>query len=510
MNRACRAKSHPALNEPVRIGYEPDVVVKWTAQLVRSTRVAGALPIVVALVCGSAAAQGEPSRQTVAVVVSSHAEGLSAETIREAVGKELDMLVRDTAEQGVVGTVEVTVQEEGETRRAALRFTRSTGATISRAIDLPPEAGRAVEAIALLAGNLVRDEAGALIASLAPAEPAAPDRSASLPEAAISAPVEKEPHEDEATGDSEVAGAAKAPERPAESNERVPNETGWRPRGSAWVNLSLLHPLSLYPRAEEMEVSVQFGLLFGRVGSVSGFGFDALALHVDHDLHGVGFGSAYLGAGGDMDGLALSGLVAQAGDEARGVQAAGVLAVAGAVRGLQLAPVTVSGDVDGAQVGGVNVAGRVRGVQIGLVNVASEVQGIAVGLVNLGVRIQPTVWTSTTTPVNGGVMYRAQPGYTLVHAGWNPDGDRQQLGAALGVGHAFGPLQLDGDVGYAGEWDGDLFGEVDRHVLRYRLTAGVQATSWLSLFAGVGMRQDVEEGPDTTYRPEVHGGVQLL
>ena len=543
-----RAKSSPPLNDPMPIGYEPIVPSNRIVPFSKTTRSIGASLLLVAMICGGGQARAEEPR-AVAVVMPSHAGSLSDDAVRSAIGKELNMKVHNAAAQDVVGTVVVTVQEDGEALIATLRFTRSTGEAISRSIALPPEPDRAVEAIALLAGNLVRDEAGALIASLTPVpeppESVQPEPVSSEENVAAEAPERKVPKEPEE--------AATSAPRSAEREASDPVAEAWQPRDWSWVNLSLLHPVSLYPNAEENAVAVQLGLFFSRVGQLSGFGLDTVALHVDHDLHGFGFGSVYLGAEGNMDGFGLAGIVAGAGGEARGMQIGGIAAFADAVQGLQVGSVAVSGDVqgvqsgavavasevegvqaaavtvsselegvqvgavavsgdvDGLQIGAVNVAGRVRGAQIGLVNVAREVDGVSIGLVNLGVRVQPTMWASTTTPLNAGVMYRASPGYTLLYGGWDPDGNHQQLGAALGVGVPLGILQLDADAGYAAEWDADLFGVVDRHVVRYRLTVGVQATSWLSLFAGGGLRQDVEEGSDEErYRPEFHGGLQLL
>ena len=479
----------------------------------------------------------------IALVIPIDDPTLPAEQVRRAIASELKRGVMDPSAGASVGSVVITVASDSaeDGRRATVRFTDSEGRSVTRTIALPPEPERAVEAVALLVGNLVRDEAGALLASLAPKEAHEPTTDG-----------EPAPPEEE----SEVGQASAGPglEAPSDAASIGTPKKRWSPRDAVALNLSLFHPIALRSDAEHISADVELGLAYSRIGQVGGLGFNLFVLRVEHDLTGFGYGSLWASAGGDMDGFMLSGLVSHVGGAVEGVQLAGLVALAGPVDGVQVAPavaladgdvdgvqlgvvsvagdvdgvqlgavsvagdvdgvqlgaVSVAGDVDGAQIGLVNVAGKVRGTQIGLINVADELKGMPIGLVNLNGRIQPTVWTTTTTPVNAGVMFRGRPGYTLVHGGWDPDGNRQQLGAALGVGWPVGDFFFDGDVGYAGEWDGDLFGEVDRHVIRYRLTAGVRPTSGLSFFAGGGLRHDIELGPTSTYRPEFHLGVQAF
>ena len=487
-----------------------------------------------------------PVRDALVVTFSGRA-GVDENEAKRAIATELGVSVLGRADGRELGTLEVTIAGAGDDRSALLRFTNTAGRIVSRRIELPPENDRAVEAIALLSGNLVRDEAGELIAALAPAELPEPP-----PEAV------EQPAEPEARPASEpiaIMPRTKAERGTVEAPR--PNEAEWAPRDHVPLHLSLFPPITLYSNPERLAAGGELGLFYGRIGRIQAVGFNVFALYVDEDLTGFGYGSLFAGAGGKVEGLQLSGLVTHAGaiggtqlagalSHARedvvgaqlavgasiaggtmdGAQLGGVLALAGGevegaqlavgaaiaedVDGFQLGAVTVARDVDGAQVGIVNVGRRVRGIQIGIVNVAGELEGMPLGLVNITDRVQPTFWASTLVPLNVGIMSRAKPGYSMIYGGWNPASDEQQLGACLGLGWPVGVMFFDGDVGYAGSWDGDMFGEVDRHVIRYRLTAGVRASEALSFFVGGGLRHDVEEGPVSTYRGEFHGGMQLF
>jgi hypothetical protein len=438
-------------------------------------------------------------------------------------------------------------------------FRSGEGRTIERVVSLPEDEAQSIEVIALLSGNLVRDEAGALLSSLR-------SRVVSLPAEEPMAAKASRPRVKVST----TVSMGTVPRARIEGGR-------WSPARHVPFNLSLFHPISLVRPSESLATDVELGLAYSRVGRVDALGFNVLVLRVEHDLDGFGYGTLFASNGGGLEGFQLSGLgshvgrsvagaqvgglvamaqegvegsqtagvLAYAGGRAAGFQLAGVSSVAGGLvdgmqlsgalnvawggfDGVQLAAINVAADGDGVQLGGVNVARdvagaqigavnvgrRVRGLQLGLVNVAEDFEGVPVGLVNVSktIQIQPTFWSSTTTLANAGVTYRARPGYTLIAMGWDPSAgsDQLQLGAAIGASAPYRSVFLDVDVGYWGEWDGDLFGEVDRHVMRYRATAGVRPFRGFAIMAGGGARQDIELGPDITVRPELHLGVQLL
>ena len=493
------------------------------------------------------------------VVVDVGDATLSAIAIREAIGVELGVEVAAEARQEGTLTVRILSRETpGEPLQASVMFRGEKGRTIERTISLPEDEAQSIEVIALLSGNLVRNEAGTLLLSLRRRTAAAK----------VEEPVVPEP-----TAPPTVAPAVEAPPA-AEPASAV---ASWSPSRSVLLNLSLFHPISLYRPSEALAAGAELGLFYSRVGQVDAVGFNLLVLRVEHDLAGFGYGSLFASSGGSLDGFQLSGLASHVGEslegaqvgglatiaqgDADGSQVAGVFAYAGGSmdgvqlagassaaagpvdgvqvsgalnvawggfdgvqlaainvaadgEGVQLGAVNVARDFSGVQLAGVNVGRRVRGLQLGLINIAEDFEGFPIGLVNLSktIRVQPTFWSSTTTVANAGVMYRARPGYTLLAMGWDPSSgpDQLQLGAAIGGSIPYRSLFLDVDVGYWGEWDGDLFGEVDRHVIRYRATVGVRPVGGVAILAGGGARQDIELGPDITVRPEFHVGMQLF
>lgn len=524
------------------IGYESYVSLFVTARVPRAVM---ALWLALAWFFTANVLVAGPARDGLVVMFSG--AGVDESVAKRAIAVELGLSVVSEADGRELGTLEVTIAGTDDERTALLRFTSISGKVVSRRIDLPPEDDRAVEAIALLSGNLVRDEAGELIAALAPA-PADPN--------AVQSPLVPEPRPTPEPIAPKPRAKGKAP-GVVEAERSGKGETRSTPREHVPLNLSVFPPITLYSNPERLTAGGELGLFYSRIGRVHVGAFNVLALYVDEDLTGFGYGSFFAGAGGKVEGFQLSGLVAYAGavdgtqlatavshvrEDVAGAQLAVGASIAGAaidgaqlgvglalaggevdgaqiavgaaiaedVDGFQLGAVTVARDVEGAQVGLVNVGRRIRGTQIGIVNVAEHVEGMPLGLVSIADRVQPTFWASSLVPVNVGVMSRARPGYSMIYGGWVPESDEQQLGACLGVGWPVGVFFFDGDVGYAGSWDGDLFGEVDRHVIRYRVTAGLQASEALAFFLGGGLRHDIEEGPVSTYRGELHAGVQLF
>ena len=278
----------------------------------------------------------------------------------------------------------------------------------SRSVAAPARAEEVPEVTALLVGNLARDEASGLLARLRRPEPA--------PETAPPAPAAAEP------------ALEPQPELPLES-----------------ANLTLFHPMTLRPNADERRFALEFGLFYSRIGALSGVGIEAAGVGtVVGDAEGVLLGSigymhggrgdgvmiggvfgvgsgdlsgasiagvvaveqgavsgAQLGgvvsvAGGTLEGAQIGGAVNVAGSvqgvqtagvfsmsrgELEGVQLSGAMNLAERISGLQLSLINIGGDVDGAQLGLVNVARDVDGLQLGLVNVAREVDGVSLGLV---------------------------------------------------------------------------------------------------------------------------------
>jgi hypothetical protein len=279
-----------------------------------------------------------------------------------------------------------------------------SGQDISRSVTAPARADEVPEVTALLVGNLARDEASGLLARLRTPEPAV------APEPALSPRVEAE-----------------------------------KPLPLDSVNLSLVYPLTLRERSDERRFALELGLLYSRIGALSGLGLELGGVaHVLGRVEGVVLGGVgywhagaaegvriggVLGVGGTgLEGLSLAGAMTLERGDVSGAQIAGVTnlatgdvggvqlaaglnsaravegaQVAGAVNlaqgdvegvqvsaglnlaerinGMQISVLNIGGDVKGGQIGIVNVARDVEGVQLGLVNVARQVDGVSLGFV---------------------------------------------------------------------------------------------------------------------------------
>lgn len=201
-----------------------------------------------------------------------------------------------------------------------------------------------------------------------------------------------------------------------------------------FVNLSLYHPVSLYPD-KNLQTSFSLSLLYGRSGRVAGLDLSAGLSAVGEKLSGIQIcglmgvvgdqsagvqlaglasicgesGSGLQAAGlftvtGDQfAGVQLGGLFAISGKSHTGVQAASLLAVSGETfqgvklsgllsvsgesgQGLQGAGLinVVGGSMKGLMASGLlNVCGKgLSGAQIGMLNVSEENHGVQVGLIN--------------------------------------------------------------------------------------------------------------------------------
>ncbi|MEZ4364148.1 MAG: hypothetical protein R3B48_28500 [Kofleriaceae bacterium] len=324
------------------------------------------------------------------------------------------------------------------------RFAAGADAPRERTIDVGGDPGLWLDAVALLAGNLVRDEAAALLPDVELGDAAAGDPPAALaprdvrvaaesplapvaPAASIAAGA---PAPAATSSSASASAAASSPAAPAAPAEAVALDAGEAPpRRRSYAALGFVpvlssDGLSVGRVQHDISVDVLVGVSGGsRVFSASGL--------VDLEL-------------GRVEGVQLGGL-ATAARELRGVQVAGVVAFATDVRGAQLGGVAVAADVvRGTQVGGVltvargpsrvqvagvaaatgadahlqiagvasvargtaatqvagvlnvadvahtqvsgavNVAKRVDGLQVGVVNVAGHTDGLQIGVVNVG------------------------------------------------------------------------------------------------------------------------------
>ncbi|WP_437283825.1 LA_2272 family surface repeat-containing protein [Sorangium sp. So ce406] len=318
--------------------------------LLRALAAAGVFAAATALPAGALAAA--PSAAGVDLVVDGAGWTLDPEAVRAALGRELGgpVTVVDAA-----AAARPTLVLRGEADgRVTLTYSAGDGRHIGRTIDVPEDPDRAAEAIALLAGNLVRDEAAELAAALGK-RPS--DEPAAAPPAPPAAP---------------AAGNASPPSRPARPAPEPP-------------------PCAL-PGAETVLLG---GDVVPFVGSSTVTGTDVVRRYSLNFVGGytAGVTGVELGAGVNilssfLCGVQLSTAANVVLGPARGVQITGGLNLATSLRGAQIGSFNLAtGPVTGVQAGVLSVAlGAVDGAQLGVANAAvGESTDVQVGLANLAV-----------------------------------------------------------------------------------------------------------------------------
>jgi hypothetical protein len=311
-----------------------------------------------------ARADGAGAPPPIVFVVELLPWSLDAEELRAAVARELGARVTLADRAPGASTLTLGAGPEGH---VVLSYRAADGRLTERAVELPAGREAAVKIVALLAGNLVRDEAAELTALLrkknaGPPPPAAPapsppDIAAVRDEAAGPPPVVRE----------EIPRAA--PRRPRSQPSPAPSRCAPQEATPAWIGVDIVP----------------------RVGTSSFTGLSSVRRLSLNALGGGSAGIAGLEIGGLVNvtsaftcGAQLAGLVNVSLGPVVGAQVSGLFNLGRGVLGAQLGLVNVStGAVRGAQVGLVNVArGAVTGVQVGLVNVA-ETCSFCLGLVSV-------------------------------------------------------------------------------------------------------------------------------
>lgn len=290
-----------------------------------------------------------------------------------------------------VGPVLEVIFEDDQIR---LRY-RDGEHDLERTTDAPAHRRERVTVIALIATNLVRDEAAALLASLeAPApEPAAPVEPEPAPE-----PPEPEPPP-------ALADPEPAPVEPPPEPALVQDAWTWPERDYLPFGIDLLP-------------GVGFSSVYG------GRERRTISLGVLGDLYG------------GLDGYAFA-IFATIGGDVRGVQQSVGFSVAERVEGAQLGIVNIAAEgVRGLQLGGLNVAGGpVRGVQIGAINIG-ETADVGVGLINVYTRGQTHLELSGDSGGTFRLAVKHGVGWwhSIYALGVNPFYGETMLMAGLGFG----------------------------------------------------------------------------
>jgi len=345
--------------------------------------------LVLAALCGSAAAGAEtapnaPSAMSGALplVLELGDSQLDPEAVRQAIETELRQPVELANSRPEAPSLSVVVRSN---HTVTVSYRTSTGETRTRSIFMPENGARGAEVIALLSGNLSRDEAAELLAELGPkgaSSEAAPGTSSEAATAQANGSAEP--------GEPKAASAIAAPARPPPPPPQPP-PSGPPPLLQTHppaINLSLSAPKALYRDSERRIFVGELGLVYSHVGELHGLGLNLFVLRTERDLRGLGFATFYNYTGGMVRGITASAIVNRR-QRLRGLEVSGVLNLGTAdARGLSVAGVTnlSSGErFEGAQVAGlVNRANGFQGAQVaGLVNRSSQFQGLqTAGLAN--------------------------------------------------------------------------------------------------------------------------------
>ncbi|WP_441285886.1 LA_2272 family surface repeat-containing protein [Sorangium sp. KYC3313] len=330
----------------------------------------------------------EPSAAGVELVVDGAPWTLDPDAVRAAIGRELGADVT-LARAATAGRSTLVLRGEPD-GRVTLSYSAADGRRIERTIDVPEDPDRAAEAIALLAGNLVRDEAAELAAALGKRPPEAPPAAQPSPAAPPAPPAAGRP-----TPPPRAARPAKAT-RPAPAPPEPPR--------------------CVLPGAKVVRLGAD---VLPFVGTSTFDGTNVVRRYSLNLVAGytAGVAGLELGVGVNIASSFLCGAQLSSGANlvlgpARGAQITMGLNVAGPLWGAQVGSFNVAvGPVTGAQGGAINVAvGAVDGAQLGAANVAAGAStDLQVGVANVAV--------SDATDVQVGVANVATGAATDVQVG---------------------------------------------------------------------------------------------
>lgn len=489
---------------------------------------------------GPAAVPDAPAaKDSLPITIKLTSTPIQADAVRAAIEEELRVAVRvvDTlTEEGLSVTV--------TWRRAIVSFRSKEGESTTRSMNLPPNSEQAVEVIALLAGNLARDEASELLARLAPPPP----------------PPAAEPSEPPPSGEPSPPPPADTPPAPPKPEEKKQPAVKTQPPGKkkeelqglipTTANLSLFHPVTLFDNTERRALKFEGGLAYSRVGAIQGIGFTFGYLRVEKDVRGVIGSLGLTRVDGDVIGVQWSALLSEGHGKIRGAEVGSFVALrwgnvegaqasaffayaknvvgfqgsAGAVwaddviggqgslvtvardvTGAQVSLVGVARDIDGGQVGLLNVA-KSTDVQLGLVNIAERVDGAALGLVSIAGNgyVEPTAYVigGSRDSYNAGVKFVAGFAYSALALGMtSTDGEARPHFEAGGGLHYEPPILRAGPVvdraavevgAHLAYLPPDDQNATEENLIHYRVGLGVRFAGTVWLFGGYDVSHDME------------------
>ena len=445
----------------------------------------------------------------VTIVLHSESSELTLESVRQAVSDELGIeTVFANSKESIGSRGVLTITYRPLTKELAITYSDTARGTVTRIVPAPERSADVPSFAALVAGNLVRDQAAELLPATAPVPvPAA---------APLAAPV-----------------AAAAPSAPAQAQPR-----------EFLGNAALFFPLATNMNYPEVYTHFDLNLLYGHIGRLSGLELGMLST-VSGDAQGVqasvlanlvggqvkaGQFSFVFNRGRSLEGVQLA-FVNRADEAMQGVQLGALNSSGSPSRGLQVSALNLAGDFTGLQVGLLNIGQKVRGVQLGLVNVADDVDGVPIGLVSVSREggVHPVVWISNTTYGNVGIKFATRYTYTMLSGAVHSDGDRGLYGGGFLLGGIIPVAQriaTDIDVGalhlFANtaccrdRFTGAVARAHDETLGKVRASLRFELLRHFSLVAGAGVTGKVSyplRNGDTEVRftllPEFFAGVQL-
>ena len=365
-----------------------------------------------------------PETAPIAVVLHSESTELTFDALDRALTEELgtSMVPADSLPgTGARGVLTVTYRPL--TKELVVSYSEAARGTVTRVVPAPERVADVPGLAALVAGNLVRDQAAEL-----------------LPAGAVAAPVEAVPASPPVTAVIAPPATAVQPEAPAGA---APPPVHW------WGNAAFFYPLATNADKPELATNFDFNLLYGRIGALDGLELgtvstvsgnaQGLQISLLSNLVGgqvrAGQFSLIFNRGRSVEGVQVA-LVNRADEALQGLQLGALNFASSLSKGAQLSGVNFAGNFEGVQLGLVNLGKRVRGMQIGLINIADDVEGVPIGLISVSKTggVHPVAWSSNTTYANLGVKFATRYTYTMISGAVHGEGDHALYGGGFTIG----------------------------------------------------------------------------
>jgi hypothetical protein len=387
---------------------------------------------------------------------------LAPDQVRSVVSGELGIDVTDgTAFAPTLGRVEV-VADRGIARVA---YHPAAGTVIERTFSLPEDPAEALQMIAFVVTNLVRDQARDVIEDLPPivipphGEP--PPREPPIARRTMPFTIGLVPPLalDRVAGEHVCVGVGIHALVGATDCSKFTSISGLADiqRESA----SGAQIAGLVAAAGRVDGGAQIaGIAAYSARASEGAQIAGIASIARDRMRGVQIGGVTAGSR-RIDGVQIAGVASFSSTHAHGLQIGGVATYAKSVDGLQIAGVAnVGGDVEGAQIGVVNVARKMRGLQLGVINVSEDGDdAVPIGLINIvrNGRLAAESWVETSRLTAAAVRHGSRRVHNVWGVAWSQDHDHVLVGGGLGTTIDLGGPYVDLDAmhWFTNVWDGE-------------------------------------------------------